>query len=493
MDTIQDLDALKEALDRKEIHWGKDGTVLGIAPVTASENYFVSPLVLSASCKSEKGNQLAQWVLKFLHYYELSPDGKAWHGSAEILSTDGESSFQKMRFIIGTVDSIDPNSELGKILCALRGFNCQTGLNQLITTCDPKHVIKRFATMIRSPAGIQIGDTQITSDQILQALTRIGKMDIEKAQQLLHPADKQNVPKAVNLLQSLFDLDCLNLDGPHFPSLVRHIERIIFLSKVLSYFLFAFIDVDLSLSEQIRSLATFGHLVTAMFQIHKTAFLTNALVADSQAIVKCIIITAAQLQLVDSESQYFISLEGTDRLEGVFSHAWTRDHARKFDILQLAQKLSIGAEINAIFERYPELDHGHVCWNLSKACGVDHINSKSWKGDVVLKNLDIKKEYYAGHDEANKLLNTYGFPECDFEALFSDASKDHLHPIGGDYVGYNGPDGDEEPEEDEEIALGTLIADSEISASSVSAGPDDEDFQNPLDTLEIDIPDYLDE
>ena len=497
IETIEDLDAHKEALDKKKIHQGKDGTVLGIAPVTADENYFVSPLILSASCKAEKGNEIATWVLKFLHQYRLSPDGMALHGSAEILSTDGESSFCKMRFIIGLTNAIDQNSELGKILYQLKGFNCQTGINQLVTTCDPKHVIKRFATMIRSPAGIQIGDTQITSHHILQALTRFGKMDVDKAQQLLHPADKKNVPKAVNLLQSLFDLDDLKLDQAHLPSLVRHFERIIFLSEVLSYFLFPFIDVDMTLSEQIQSLATFEHLVTAMFQIHKTAFLTNALVADSQAIVKCITITAARLQLVDPESPYYILFEGTDRLEGVFSHARTQDHARNFDILQLAQKLSIGAEINAIFERYPELDRGHVRRNLSKACGVDHVNPKSWKGDVVLKNLDIKKEYYAGWDQANKLLCAYGFSECDFDALFSDSTKDHLRPMG-DYIGYNGPDGDEEPEEDEEIALGALIPERENSGSSsneVLTSPEleDEEFQNPLNTLEISTEGYPDE
>ena len=61
---------------------------------------------------------------------------------------------------------------------------------------------------------------------------------------------------------------------------------------------------------------------------------------------------------------YYILFEGTDRLENLFSQARTQDHARNFDILQLAHKLSIGAEIDAIFQKYPDLYHGHLRRNL---------------------------------------------------------------------------------------------------------------------------------
>lgn len=39
-----------------------------------------------------------------------------------------------------------------------------------------------------------------------EALLLLDNMPREKVKQLLHPADKQDVPKAINLLQSLFDL-----------------------------------------------------------------------------------------------------------------------------------------------------------------------------------------------------------------------------------------------------------------------------------------------
>ena len=46
--------------------------------------------------------------------------------------------------------------------------------------------------------------------------------------------------------------------------------------------------------------------------------MTGALYADSQATVKNIIFTIAQLQEIDSDLEFYILHEGTDQLEHVF-------------------------------------------------------------------------------------------------------------------------------------------------------------------------------
>ncbi|KAF8155859.1 hypothetical protein B0H34DRAFT_675971 [Crassisporium funariophilum] len=336
VDTIQDLDNLANALEKDMTHRGKDSTVLGLAPISMDENYFVSPLVLSGSCKSETGNDILIWIMTFVQCYYSSPHGRMRHGDLTNIATDSKSSFQKLRFLFGCTEDLDCESKLGELLYQLPGFNCQTGIHQIITMCNPKHVIKRFATMIRSPTEIQIGDTQITAEHIFEALTRCGKMPRNKAHQLLHPGDKQNVPKAVNLLQSLFDLEKLKLDWEHLPSLWKHFY------------------VEMSLAHQIQSISTFAHLITAMFQKHKTSFLTSALIADSQAIAKSVIFNTAQLQIVDPESHYYILFKGTDRLESVFSHA-PQDHAQTLIYsnlsrsLVLAQKLTLFSNVTQIW------------------------------------------------------------------------------------------------------------------------------------------------
>lgn len=71
--------------------------------------------------------------------------------------------------------------------------------------------------------------------------------------------------------------------------------------------------VKWTLSEQLRSLSTYSHLITALYLRHQLAFMSSALFADSQAIVKNIIFTIARLQTtVPADFPYYILLEGTD-------------------------------------------------------------------------------------------------------------------------------------------------------------------------------------
>ncbi|PPQ96609.1 hypothetical protein CVT26_010742 [Gymnopilus dilepis] len=454
VDTLDDIEAVARALNDKRCHRGKDATVLAIAIVTDKEDYHPVPLVLSPSCKlNETGEALAEWVDSFLETYHNDPNGEARHGPITTLATDGESSFRKLRFILGLRQKLDTTSELGQVLSQLPGLNLWTGRRGLLTTSDPKHIIKRFATMIRSPTNIQVGDTVITCHDCFETLTFMDAMTRKNAQDLLNPVDKQNVPKAVTLIESLFDISSKSKDQPALPSVKRRMSRIAFLSTVFTKFLYPFIKVEMSLSDQIRSLSTYAHLITALFQQHHTGFLTSALLADSQAVVKNIIFTVARLQLLDPDICYFPILEGTDRLEGVFSNVRTQDHARNFDPLQLGQKISIGAEVNAIFLRHPDLDRGHVRRNLVSVRGVDHVNPKSWKGNPRVGDVNLLKEYMAGRYDANELMKKEFGKECDFDQLFANPNIDHLRP-GGEYVGSRAADYQEQDDDDVVLAEG---------------------------------------
>ena len=305
VDDIEDIKNVANAIHKDDIcHCGKDATVLGIAPVTGHNNYHVTPLVLSASCKCETGEQLALWMKEFIQAYHEHPDGEKRHGPICTVCTDGESSFRKLCFILGLEETIDISSRIGKILGELPGLNLQTGHHGILGTCDPKHIIKHFATMLRSAKGIQVGDTCITSGDILRALENLAGMTCEKAALLLNPIDKQNVPKAVNLIQELFDLQDGEIQGA--PALRTRTRTVEFIANVLGFFLFPFIIVTKSLSEQIRDLSTYSHLITALYKKHALEFMTSALYADSQAIVKNIIFTVARLQLLDPDMDYHI-------------------------------------------------------------------------------------------------------------------------------------------------------------------------------------------
>ncbi|KAF4567094.1 hypothetical protein EYR40_006090 [Pleurotus pulmonarius] len=424
----------KALYEDKTCHHGKDGTVVALATISGDDNYSPIPLLLSPSCKTEKGDMLASWLERLIDAYSAHEHGQTRHGPIWTIASDGESTFRAARFHLCMSVALDPQSPLGQKLLPLNGLNVQTGKDGILATCDPKHVIKRFATLLRNANGIQIDDTTIVPSRIIRELSFL--MSPQQAEELLNPADKQNVPKAVGLIQSLGKLETHKLPAGSSPSDQHHRRAIIFLAKVFSYFVQPFINITMSLSKQIKSLATYAHLITALFVRHGTGFMTGALYADSQAIVKNIIFTTARLQLINANHKYFILLEGTDRLELIFSDVRTQDHSRNVDVLQLAQKLSVGAEINAIFSRHPDLDRGHRRLNLAGAVGIDHINPKSWVGNVRVGDVDLLAEWTNGRDTASRLLAEH-LPNrrmVDFNALFAKMGVDILRPKGV-YVG----------------------------------------------------------
>ena len=209
-----------------------------------------------------------------------------------------------------------------------------------------------------------------------------------------------------------------------------------FIANFLGSFILPFIDIEMTIESQIVSLVKFAHLAACLQVQHGTSCLTGALYADTQAIVKNIIFTTARLKLISPNLEFFILLEGTDRLEMLFGDCRTQDHARNFDIEQLAEKLAVASLINSAFEKNPDLDRGHRRLNLKDALGVDHVNPRSWKGDCRVGSVDLKIVWDAGRDAANQALqDSFGPSACiDFFAMFLGADCDLLRPEGK-YIG----------------------------------------------------------
>jgi len=87
VDIVGDIEHVKYALDDGECYQGKDGTVLAIAPITDTKDYYPVPLVLLPSCKTETGDQLAEWVGSFINAYREHIEGEARHGPIFTLAT----------------------------------------------------------------------------------------------------------------------------------------------------------------------------------------------------------------------------------------------------------------------------------------------------------------------------------------------------------------------------------------------------------------------
>jgi len=199
-------------------------------------------------------------------------------------------------------------------------------------------------------------------------------MDVKSAWQLLDPADKQNVPKAVTLLQSLLQLK--DLPTSEHPAKNQKWKAIIFAAEFMGYFMCPFTDVDMNLVDRLKNLATYSFLAAAMQIKQGTNCLTSALYTDTQATVKNIIFTVACMRMIDLEKELYILLEGTDRLEGLFGDCQTQDDSRNFDIEQLGQKLGVATLIHSTMQHNPDLDMGHRQLSLKNTMGVPEGCSK---------------------------------------------------------------------------------------------------------------------
>ncbi|KAJ7243487.1 hypothetical protein C8J57DRAFT_1556735 [Mycena rebaudengoi] len=396
----------KDKKDPGKVCFGSDGTVVAIAPYAELEHYTPVPLVLSPSCKTEKGVELAKWIQTVLDTWDSHPLGRALHGRIESLASDGDSSYRLAKHILCMVMEIDPQSPLGKITHSLLGLNCFTSKDG-------------DATLLRNSGGIMIGPTNIQPDDIVTHLAALPDVTIKQAKQLLDRSDKQNVPKAVALVQQLYKLQ--NLPPPINPTDVQTRKAIVFFSKVLSFFVFPFIKMEMSLSEQVESLLTYAFLAAALEIKH-----------DSQATIKNIIFMIAKMQILNPNLKFYIILEGTDRLE----------------------VLGVAALINAAFQRNPDLDRGHRRLSLSGALGIDHVNPASWKGDACVGYVELRKRWDAGEVTANNLLEEYFGPSgrVDFTKRFADRKCDLLRPLGH-YVGLDAKHEDKRSEEENELPL----------------------------------------
>ncbi|KAJ7362430.1 hypothetical protein DFH08DRAFT_799463 [Mycena albidolilacea] len=449
VDSLESVEKVRLALaetdskSKTKVCFGSDATVVAIAPYADEDQCTAVPIVVSPSDKKETGEGLEKWLRTVLKAWKEHPQGEALHGPIWAIGSDGDSVYRLAKFLLCMVKKIEPDSDLGKILMPLLGLNLYTSVTGIVLTSDMKHITKRFATLMRSTQGLVINDTLIRAPDIVDNLSILETLSKEKAAGLLDPGDKQNVPKAILLIQELSNLK--NLSMPLNPIQSPH--------------------------EPFRT--------------------------DSQAVVKNIIITIARMQLLNPNLKFYILLEGTDRLEVVFGDTRTLDHARNFDIEQLGQKLRLGTLINAALQRNPDLDRGHRRLKLDGALGIDHANPKSWIGDVRVGNVNLLICWNLGQEAANKILVKFFGPDAciNFTQIFSEDKRDLLRP-DGEYVGTSFCEDDQRSEMDNEnfptpdipvMPMATAVA-----ANTIIPDPDDSDNdENDETELGLDFDDFL--
>ena len=207
---MESVDKIRSALasdnPSTKVCFGSDATVVAIAQYSDDKYYSPVPVVASPCDKTEKADDLAKWMQTVLDTWKSHEFGKKITGPIWSLASNGDSTYRAAKFKICMEKIIEADSDLGKVLQSLLGLNLFTSKDGATLTGDPKHIIKWFATLLQSLAGFMINQDEIKPSDIAAHLAMLPDMDVKLAWQLLDPADKQNVPKAVTLLQSLLQL-----------------------------------------------------------------------------------------------------------------------------------------------------------------------------------------------------------------------------------------------------------------------------------------------
>lgn len=431
LDIIEEVhSALTGDDEGTKVCWGTEATVVAVAPYSQIKNYSPTPIVISPTDKTEKADSLCQWIETVIDTWNTHENGAIQNGSLWSIASDGDATFRQARNELCNRYQLDPTSQLGQMLGPLLGLNLYTSKNLITATCDPKHIFKRFATLLRG-TGLTVKDHFICSNDIREQLIVTLKISETEVNDIMNTLDKQNVP--VKLLRYLCTLQGVQPPADEFRYL--RYERICFVGKLFGFFLEPFVDVRMDLDSQLQSLLTFAHLAVALQLEHGTAFLTRPLYADTQATIKNIYFVVARLQLISPTLKFYLIHEGTDRLKHLFGDCRTLDHARNFDILQLSEKMAIACLINASFERNPDLNRGQRHLDLSSTAGVDHVNPSSWLGDVCVGNVDLAVAWNKGRDVAVATLETlFGHDKVQgdfkFSSIFAHPDRDILRPKG---------------------------------------------------------------
>lgn len=245
----------------------------------------------------------------------------------------------------------------------------------------------------------------------------------ESVRILMNPADHQNVPRAVKLIQAVIAISQLD---PTQLSITEQLEHRAFriLAALWDSFLQPFIHPAYSLSDQLSTLSCFAHLAYALYILHGRDFMANHLYSDMQALVKAAFTCIARSQILDPTQKFYLYQLGSDRLEELFAEVRTQTHDRNCDVTQLADRLSISADMVEILDEYSEWDRGHRRRSFSGK-DVDHVNPRYFTGDLVVGNVSLPMVWEAGRIRAETILRQNGIV---FNIL------EQLERHGGDFL-----------------------------------------------------------
>jgi len=225
---------------------------------------------------------------------------------------------------------------------------------------------------------------------------------------LLDPKDYQNVPAAVELFKALTNINESQYDQLNKAALDVKQEIQLFII-VIKKILIVFTGLNMSLHEQLSSLACLSFLLFFIQCRNNTSFFTNALYSDIQMTIQnhfwVTHLFQKHFEDFDTVYQLFLYQLGTDQLELFFSSLRTQTHSRNFSLFELLQRIFLIIQIEKVYERHPEWRQG----NRLSVTTNDRASAKSWTGDLTTKNINLPTIWHRGLKSAKDILQSFEF------------------------------------------------------------------------------------
>ncbi len=235
---------------------------------------------------------------------------------------------------------------------------------------------------------------------------------------LLAPNDKQDVVLMIKLLHALASLEAPTVDDS--PLVHATCRSLVLLGQVYWNLLWAYLNVTLSLNDQLVHLSAAAHLILAIYNQDKGDFIPVQTYFDVESMIKNIYFCVAKTQLDDPDGEFWIILLGTDGLEKTFGQVRTIvGNNTNADQLQLTNRIDGAVQCVNILEQHPEwggqsrrlslkplFNNGdmNAPANGEINSSYDHINPKSWTGDLHVSEVDLCGCWLAGRHSAEMTL-----------------------------------------------------------------------------------------
>ncbi|KAG2030716.1 hypothetical protein BDR03DRAFT_986894 [Suillus americanus] len=417
-----------------DIHLGKELTVIGASCFGEDEIY---PLLAAPTCKTEDATDMENILARTIRCWSAS-SAAASIGPIWSFATDGDATQHTAGHKLFLRAPLSEDSPLYGSLINLAGLNLFTGDGEVMLDVDFKHIFK---------PGIVLNNGRVINSMVLlHYLVWLPAYNKEAVVKLLYPDDPQDVPRAIELMQAIVEF-CKHQHHAINDSCSTDIDTradlnyITLLGALIESILSPFIDVSMSLSDQMKSLSCYSHLAFAFFHAHRRSFVSYQLYYDVQTTVKNAFFCLSKPQCLDPHAHFFLGDIGDDPLETLFGRThMIGGHNSAFSYAQALDRIGAAKDINSVFKRRPELDPGHRRLKLTRQEGADHINCELWKGDIIAGRCDLPFCWHSGRESALAILSKSQLDPIhySFADLFSSGEIDMLRPFGENkYLGVN--------------------------------------------------------